>query len=360
MGFSIIMPSQKVVFVIGAGASKEVELPTGRELKTRIASILNFPDGESRNQKKGDDLVYEALRYHAKPLIGPPVPFNKYLHACWRIRDAMPLAPSIDNFLDVHQGNQEIELCGKLAIVRSILEAEKGSLLSVSRNNGREKVDFKRIENSWFNSFFQLLHGNCKIDKISERLAAVSLIVFNYDRCVEHFLCHAFQNYYAIDDRSAADLVNKIEIYHPYGKVGDLVWQVSQNPDKSMPYGVEADAKQLLSLSRGIRTFSEGTDPKSSEIVAIRQRINQATTIVFLGFAFHHLNLELLKTPNVPKSRSATVKYFGTAKGISESDCALIRMDLGKLRKCDSDSIQIRDLECHQLFHEFRRSLEFN
>lgn len=39
----------------------------------------------------------------------------------------MPQSISIDNFIDSHKGDKEIELCGKLAIVRAVLEAEAKS-----------------------------------------------------------------------------------------------------------------------------------------------------------------------------------------------------------------------------------------
>ena len=65
--------------------------------------------------------------------------------AGWRIRDAMPQAISIDNFIDTHGENKLIELCGKLAIVRTILEAEAKSTLIVDKRQGNGQLRFEKL-----------------------------------------------------------------------------------------------------------------------------------------------------------------------------------------------------------------------
>ncbi len=114
------MFQSKTLFVVGAGASNEARMPTGNELTATITNKIDikFRDFE---QISGDNAIASALKSHVADIY-------PYQLACWHIRDAMPQAASIDNFID-HQGDDKIELCGKLAIVRSILEAEKNSLL---------------------------------------------------------------------------------------------------------------------------------------------------------------------------------------------------------------------------------------
>jgi hypothetical protein len=87
---------KKRVLVVGAGASKEAELPTGDELKQKIAEVLDirFNDGVIRSS--GDALIEEAFRRMTREVSGHS-DINPFLHVCWRIRDAMPLAASIDN-----------------------------------------------------------------------------------------------------------------------------------------------------------------------------------------------------------------------------------------------------------------------
>jgi hypothetical protein len=58
------MFNKKSIIVVGAGASKEVALPTGEELKERIRTLLNIRFRDFQ-KVSGDDLVYEALRIEA-------------------------------------------------------------------------------------------------------------------------------------------------------------------------------------------------------------------------------------------------------------------------------------------------------
>jgi hypothetical protein len=112
----------------------------------------------------------------------------------------------------------------------------------------------------------------------------LTFVVFNYDRVLEQYLFHAIQNYFHLDKHEAATLVNAIEIANP--------------------------GKARLSLAREIRTFNEGTDPASSDINAIRSSIGCASRLVFLGFAFHRMNMELLRSDT---DGATQVRCFGTA-----------------------------------------------
>ena len=77
------------------------------------------------------------------------------------------------------------------------------------------------MEDSWFGRFVKLLTENCRLGDLEQRLQSVALIVFNYDRCIEHYLQFAIANYYAIEPREAAALLS-LEIYYPYGTDGRL------------------------------------------------------------------------------------------------------------------------------------------
>ncbi|NTV47777.1 MAG: hypothetical protein HGB11_14950, partial [Chlorobiales bacterium] len=302
--------SAKTVFIIGAGASAEAGLPTGKELRDKIAGLLDM------DQPTGDDIILNAISvfYNLGFIIQKShEEINKHLIAARHIRDAMPQALSIDNFIDNHRGNKEIEFCGKLSIVRSILQAEQGSTLYPQTDNRR--LDFRALENTWFNRFVQILTENSREEDLEERLEKICLVVFNYDRCIEHFVFHALQNYYHISEQETAELINNhLEIYHPYGQVGYLPWQA---PEKSIEkagekpwlvnsigFGGEPNSEGLKQLASQIRTFTEGTSEETSNIDELKTRINESKMLIFLGFAFHELNLKLLgsdKTENNKK-----------------------------------------------------------
>ena len=214
----------KTLFIVGAGASSEANLPTGEKLKQNIAKLLDYKYERYARQLGGDNDIYDALVAQSRKddFVHPNL--DSYIKAAWHIRDAMPQAISIDNFLDSQSGDTKIELCGKLAIVRSILSAEKGSLLYIDKNDTRNKLKFSDIQKKWYTSLWQLLTENCQKTDLAERFKSFALIVFNYDRCIEHFLFHSLQNYYKITGPEAAEIISNLEIHHPYGTAGDLPW----------------------------------------------------------------------------------------------------------------------------------------
>jgi hypothetical protein len=301
---------QRTVIVVGAGASKEVGLPTGPELKKSIASLLDMrvPTWE---QECGDPAIFGALENKAQA-DGPRGDINSYLREAHHIRDALPLAISIDNLLDSQRENPKFALCGKLAICRAILEAEADSLLLPEEPNRHKAFDYSRLEGTWYLPFFQLLTENCQAKDLQDRFSSVALIIFNYDRCVEHFLFSALRDYYKLSADDAANITNAIDIYHPYGSVGPLPWQ---NMKLGSIFGAWPQPHDLLVASERIRTFTEGTDPDASEIIAIRECMRSASRVVFMGFAFHRLNMQLI-SPNGRAERLYGPDCFATVLGI--------------------------------------------
>lgn len=345
---------KSLVLVLGAGASKEVSLPIGSELKAEIARLLDIRFEHGMRQESGDYRITEALRFIAskrQDLLGQ---INPFLHMCWRIRDAMPQAISIDNFIDCHAEEPMIATCGKLAIARAILAAEASSTLTVDKRNIYNKLDFARNSNTWFNAFFQLLTENCRLDALPERLRSIGVITFNYDRCLEHYLFNAIQNYYGVNAEAASELLQNLEVHHPYGMVGNPPW-MRRGP--AVDFGGELHVSELVLVSQQLRTFTEGTDPAVSDIEKIRATVSNTRRLVFLGFAFHRLNMELLFGPDPPREK-ATSAVFGSALGISPSDCNVIVGELSAKTGLPNGPIQLRnDLTCAKLVQEYWRSL---
>ena len=340
---------RKTVIVVGAGASQEADLPAGDELKNRIDGLLDYrsPIG---GPISGDEIIRRVL----SSLPNHDLCFK----ACDAIRAALPQATSIDSFIHERRGESEIEYCGKLAIVRSILAAERKSRLFV--DPGRQ-LNVRAVEKSWFNAFWKKLKENCHADELKDRFSSIALIIFNYDRCLEQFLCHSIQNYYGLSGDDSASLVNAIEIFHPYGTVGSLPWADGDAPTR---FGAEPDAIELATLAGQIKTFTEGTDPDASDVDTIRDHVDEASTLVFLGFAYHPQNMDLLRRPS-NKSSMQNRQCYGTAHGISPADCSLIERDIKRvcavpLYTAPSPiAIQLQDLTCAEFFEYFWRSLSF-
>lgn len=344
---------ESLVIVVGAGASKEANLPIGAELKHQIASVLDIRFEHGYEKISGDDCVTAAFRILAASQDGSQRDINPYLHASWMIRDAMPQAASIDNFIDAHRDNAKIAECGKLAIARCILEAEAHSLMLVDRSNIYNKLDFQILEATWYNHFFRLLVENCQLKDIQKRLSHVTIITFNYDRCIENYLHEALKNYYGIEAQQATELLSNLRIFHPYGSLGPLPW--TSNPH-AVGFGIVPSPKQLVAIARELKTFTEGTDETHSEIVEIRSTLRAADRVAFLGFAFNRQNLDLLYGQSKSPMRATPV--FGTARGLSESDVEIISGELSTMAIYLPQGIRLRrDLTCAQLLQEYGRSL---
>lgn len=345
---------KSLVLVLGAGASKEVSLPIGTELKSEIARLLDIRFQHGIRQESGDYQITEALRFIASKQEFERGDINPFLYMCWRIRDAMPQAISIDNFIDCHADEPKIAVCGKLAIARAVLAAEAKSSLTVDRRNTYNKLDFARNSSTWFNAFVQLLTENCRVEALHERLSSVAVITFNYDRCFEHYLFNAIQNYYGVNAAVAAEVLQNLEVHHPYGMVGSLPWMRRQT---SVDFGGDLHVAELATVAQQLRTFTEGTDPAVSDIEQIRNTIGNARRLVFLGFAFHRLNMDLLFGPSASQEKT-TSGVFGTALGISPSDCNVILGELSAKTGLPDGSIQLRnELTCAKLVQEYWRSL---
>lgn len=346
---------RKTLIVVGAGASMEVDLPSGKELTREIAKLLDL-EIDYVKLESGDYLLWQACKIHAKQSNSV---LDQYFQAARRIHDAMPQASSIDSFIDVHSGDKHIEVCGKLAIVRAILKAEsRCTKLIIKSGHRNAQLNYSGLENTWFNRFWALLTQGCPLDKLPDRLASFEMVIFNYDRCIEHFLYHSIQNYYGIPPEPAAAILKSLKIYHPYGMVGHLPWQGSS---PKIGFGDEPNVQPLLELSSEIRTFTEETDPASEEITKIHDAVLKAQMIVFLGFAFHPDNMALI-TPHQPDDSNTTIDYYATAHGMSNSNQEQIGWHLRKLRTAEArdNNYNIAPLTCVDFFDEYSKSLEFS
>lgn len=340
----------KTVFVLGAGSSAEVGLPIGEGLKHEIAERIDIRFQDGYRQNSGDFQIMNAIRQHAKIEGGPHADPNPYLERAWQLRDALPQAISIDNLLDAHKGDLLAETCGKLGIIRCILEAERASKLFCSEYN--QKIDFSAVTNTWFSGFMKILTEGIAKSDIANIFENVSFINFNYDRCVEHYLFDALQVYYGVDGNSIKSVMENLEIVHPYGSVGLLPWQVN-NVNLAVPFGLENG--NILKISEGIRTFNEQIED-TEELQKMRSLFQEAEIVVFLGFAFHRQNLELLKPGGACRSK----RIYATAVNISSSDCEIIKMELRDLLAQDGYEAKIEinnQKKCNELFNEYWRGL---
>jgi hypothetical protein len=323
------MFKKRTLFVVGAGASAEVNFPVGTQLARTIGKKLDIRiDRYDRGSTSGDLDIWADVQRNARSETGV------LQKACWLIRDGVFLASSIDDFLDIHGQNEHVKRMGKVAIVKAILEAERASSLYFNRSNVNDKMPMAKVEGTWLVKFMRMLIRGTPLDKVETIFDNVAFIVFNYDRCIEHFLFHAIQQAYAIDGARASSVMAKLRIIHPYGAVAKMPYAAHDG----IAFGGDADELQApyWNLSNRIRTYTEQiTD--DGELSAIRDQVVRAERLVFLGFAFHDQNMRLLK----PDQGLRRKEVIGTAFGMSDSDVFIVKSQL--LTFFDSQERNIMD-----------------
>jgi hypothetical protein len=337
----------KTVFILGAGSSKEANLPTGIELAPQISKLLDirFEDG-GRRVGTGDQIIEQSLRTIAQRQ-GRNA--NELFRKCRQIGAGIGYTTSIDNYINLHADDPDIALCGKIAIVRAILQAEHGSYL-FDGDASRTQYNQDRISESWFIRFIRGLSSEIPKSKIGELFNNVAIINFNYDRCVEHFLFGAVRTLYSLDAAETAKVIATLQIIHPYGTVGELPWQ---NPN-GVAFG-DVERTDLENLSARIRTFAEQVAEKET-IDKIRLELLSGRKHVFLGFAYYRQNMELLTT-----GKQLATRVFGTVLDTSSSDGEVISDKICTAFSLDRNSENMRprleDLRCKAFFDAYSRSL---
>src|SRR5439155_8041922 len=113
----------------------------------------------------------------------------------------------------------------------------------------------------------------------------LTIINFNYDRSIEHYLPFSLGNYYGLAPSEVREVMPNLSILRPYGKAGSLPWE--RDPEH-VAFG-DCDAKALQIAAPRILTFTEQIQD-SSLLSQITAALEAAERIVFLGFGFHRQN----------------------------------------------------------------------
>ncbi len=303
----------------------------GAELTGIIAKKLHIGSSNGWDLTSGDKKVIAAIQSHLHQK--GERDGNPYYAAGRAIAAGMSQAISIDNYLHAHADDDLVTWVGKLGIAASILEAEHGSKLAVNRE--RDNVDLRAASNSWYTPFFQMLTEGVQRSALDGIFDNVAFITFNYDRCIEHYLVHAIANYFQVDQTQAQALVNKMKIEHPYGQVGRMPWQ---NPRGSTAFGKDFQGQDLSGVAAQIRTFTERVED-GDMLERARRLIIEAEVVVYLGFSYGDMNMELLSVDH-----AGDRAIFGTSYGISAPNKNAIQREIINSMGPDHDVVKFLEL----------------
>jgi hypothetical protein len=315
------MLDRPTVFVIGAGAGFDIGMPLGDDLADQIAGGVHFYY-EHGNLTKGNAHMAAALQrisQHGK------TNWEAFLIAGRMIAGGMKYTRSIDNYVHTHSDKEAVKTVAKVAIVQTILEAERQSAIAIDPQQFPPQFrEEEKGHKSWLSDFFTMLQdGVIEAKNLNKIFSNLTIVNFNYDRCIDHYLFHVMQRLYPSKGEAYVTELMKttLKILHPYGSVGNLPWQSETN---AVRFGGEQNGNDLGSLSDQIRTYNEEVDD-TKKIGELRTAMAEAKRIVFLGFHFHKQNVELL-SPEVDKpDLKGTVSIYGTRVNRSPADMESIQ-----------------------------------
>ncbi|MBF9152537.1 SIR2 family protein [Novosphingobium jiangmenense] len=309
----------RTTLIIGAGASAELQFPSNAELLARIIQGYDFKRTASDTSTRDGQLLLRNIYKLAERL-------NKKVGdvaaAAERLRNACRLGRSIDTVLEQYDHDPLVLACGKLAITFFMGQAEsRSNLKDVPRVEGELPLQGK-IAEYWIYQLGQLITSGVPRSKIGQTLEQLTIINFNYDRSLEHFLPYALVMAYGIELKEAQQVIaEKLDIVHPHGSIGRLPWQKGEAPQAEwgveQPWNIHAIAAQLKSLNE-----------RSSDRNALRDirlSVASAKRLVFLGFGFQPQNVDLLFENTLSHNPEVLISTYGMSSGNAATVAQMIR-----------------------------------
>jgi hypothetical protein len=358
------MLNRKTTFVVGAGASCELGLPSGDQLKDDIRDVLATTTEHAF--RIADKVLLEGLQQMFPRLhTDDQTTISKMAAAADRICRGLPMAQSIDNYLHTHQEDLFVRRAGMAAIARVILRAERQSCLfgaersSVylvrDRSDERPSLENPQLQQTWYAPLARLLFSQVPKSDPGGALGNVRFVIFNYDRCLEEFIWRATQAYFDINGDQAATILAGVEFIHPYGSLGPLPWQESAG-QPSIPLG-GAPGLNCFTVGESLRTFTESVHSETGAQVA--NAVGDAELLLLLGFGYLEQNLQLL-VPEPLRSRGAR-SVIGTAYGIQQPSHSVVLRLLKRLatQHTEAHLLHIEPGKCSDLFRNYDMHLRF-
>lgn len=248
------MITRPTVLILGAGASKPYGFPSGHELLYEIRAGLM---GEAHD-------FFRTIKEQG-------IETDHIKDFCKELTYADP--PSVDAFLEHRTEFREV---GKLAITLRLIPREN------------EKNFFDRAFNEL--SKYQYLFEELKAPSFDEFAGNnLSIVTFNYDRSIEHYLFTVLKHRYYKSDEECAKKLSNIPIIHVHGSLGSLPWQDASG----RPYRPKYNKEEIIAASGQIKVIPEQEDA-SAEFDEAFKIMDKALEIYFLGFGYHTDNLRRL------------------------------------------------------------------
>lgn len=369
------MINKNTVLILGAGSSREVGFPLGKQLIQEIYALIK---GQSKGCRKNAGGSIKDAGLDNTKLLGRLLDiagekkdheqpygvedFENFARDLWNSR-----LPSIDDFL-FHR--PEYSLIGKICILFVLSDYEDAKRFQpFSQIQGGTFVpghqppcEWKYPSCGWYEYLFHCLREGTSGDFEKIKQNKLSIITFNYDRSLEHFLFTALQAIYGIqlNEGDIAEFFKRIPVKHVYGELGILSWKYNHLDEYRQKYHTQPDAindfkswnlNVLFRLWGGIGEYGVTPDDwtknlhcvdeskrqemaqlfirRAKEIKTYNESIGEgddfkdilskAERVYFLGCAYHQQNLDILKLDTLLPLQNISV-VLGSGAGLTEQE----------------------------------------
>lgn len=284
------MIERKTTLILGAGASKPYGLPLGSELRDILLKTPNLSPTNIWPRKK------------ARP------DFSLF---CQELSTSG--YGSVDAFLENREEWSEI---GKFGIACNLLAIEKANKLfppNQPKDHWLQVLWSKIAEPDW---------KTFKNNKLS-------IITFNYDRLVEHYLSKVVSNHFK---KTFSELSKVVDFVHIHGDLGDYEGTLGFHiPKESMDYGLGAErvrqlrtkieTERLKTATANIKIVHE-SNHRFKQVRRANKTIHESERIYFIGFGYNKANMNKFtifrKPDELQEKRERWI--LGTHKGIDKSE----------------------------------------
>lgn len=264
------MITNKVVLVLGAGASEPYNFLTGLQLYKSALSITN------------------DIRAASPPFRITPLSLDEF---CNELRASRK--KSIDAFVEHRNEYTDI---GKFLIAYHLIKCEYVNGLYYSNEN-----------DDWYGYLYNTLMRCDSFEDFSRN--KLSIITYNYDRSLEYYLFHALKSSYRKADEECKKILEYIPIIHLHGKLGDLPEFKGFGVGRG--YNSNIDTTSLLTAINGIKIVHEKDNYKlDPEFIRAYDVLSCADVVVFLGFGYLPKNIERL---HLDEHCKAFARFYGSA-----------------------------------------------
>lgn len=289
----------KVVFVVGAGASKPFGLPIGSELKTGIRpiaghSIAHYMQENHFRSKESDfgdaagcmEVLYRVAKSHCPGWTGTndDAFYQFWLESISDTQSEFQKSwhSSIDAF--VASRDSEVTTIAAKMIIAQIVGTAQAATLFPQLQRRTPGFGSDRVDSAWMNWILEVGLRGCDLKTPQQNIA---FITFNYDTILLSLIRKLLRPSLGLDGDGEDRVLRSIPIVHIYGKL-----QNQRTPNFMREWSI-ADLWQQSEELELIRKRKEG-EPLPDSVVAARRLLRNARTVVFLGFGFDPMNIELL------------------------------------------------------------------